>query len=153
MRKRISQQLVRSLKATSRPIEIRDTQTKGFLIRQQPPSSLYPDGSASYVVRYARNRRITLGKVGMLTPMQARNLAIMVLGLARDGATDMEISQAIKPGTGVTLQAFIDGQYAEWVVAERKSGQGTVERLRAVFYPIFGRKRLIDMTPWGAVRR
>ena len=149
MRKRISQQLVQSLKPTSQPIEIRDTQTKGFLIRQQPPSSLYPTGSISYVVRYARNRRITLGKVGMLTPMRARNLAIMVLGLARDGATDAEIRQAIRPGVGVTLEGFIDDVYGPWAVAERKSGQGTVERLRAVFYPDFGRKRLIDISQWS----
>ena len=88
----------------------------------------------------------------MLTPMQARNLAIMVLGLAKDGATDAEIRQAIRPGVGVTFQAFIDDVYGPWAVAERKSGQGTVERIRAVFYPDFGRKRLIDITPWVVER-
>jgi hypothetical protein len=65
----IGNRLLASLKAAEKPYEVRDPKTPGFLLRVQP------SGVMSYVCEYARGKRITIGRVGKVTPAQARDKA------------------------------------------------------------------------------
>jgi hypothetical protein len=49
-----------------RPFEISDCRLPGFMLRIQP------SGVRSYNARFGRNRRVVLGKVGTITPEEAR---------------------------------------------------------------------------------
>ena len=138
----ITQKLTQSLKSGYEPYEVRDQKLKGFLIRIQP------SGSASYVVQYKRGKRITLGKVSVLTPTMARERAKTVIGMFADGATDFEIREAIKPGKGDTLKSFIDDHYEPWAVANLKTGSKTIRTIRAKFYESLEHKYLPDISPW-----
>jgi len=138
----ITQKLTQSLKPGNEPYEVRDQNLKGFLIRIQP------SGSASYVVQYKRGKRITLGKVSVLTPTMARERAKTVIGMYADGATEFEIREAIKPGKGDTLKSFIDDHYEPWAVANLKTGSKTIRTIRAKFYESLEHKHLTDINPW-----
>ncbi len=138
----ITQKLTQSLKPGNEPYEVRDQKLKGFLIRIQP------SGNASYVVQYKRGKRITLGKVGVLTPGMARERSKTVIGMFADGATDFEIREAIKPGKGDTLKSFIDDHYEPWAIANLKTGLKTVNKIRATFYESLEHKYLTDISPW-----
>lgn len=138
----ITQKLVQALKPDASPYEVRDQSVKGFLIRMQP------SGAASYVVQYKRSKRITLGKVGILTPGIARDRAKMAIGMAADGAKDSEIKEAVKPVDGDTLKTFISDHYAPWAIANRKTGAEIVVRIKATFYETMGNRELADISPW-----
>lgn len=64
----ISNALVAKLKPEDKNYEIRDTKLKGFIMR------VHKAGAISYLVQYARGKRITLGSAEVLTAAQARVL-------------------------------------------------------------------------------
>src|SRR3977135_2067703 len=65
----IGNSLVKQLRPTAKPFEVRDTRTKGFLLRVQP------SGAMTYYAQYARGKRISLGRADVLTPDKARDRA------------------------------------------------------------------------------
>jgi CRP-like cAMP-binding protein len=82
---RISRRLVESLKADpAREIYVPDDDVPGFGIRVRP------SGAASYVVRYrtvaGESRRLTIGRVGALSPEEARRTAQKHLAAVAGGA-------------------------------------------------------------------
>ncbi|MFO1352958.1 MAG: Arm DNA-binding domain-containing protein [Gammaproteobacteria bacterium] len=66
MKANIASRTLAALTPKPTPYEVRDTKLKGFLVRVQP------SGIMSYIVEYGRGKRITLGRVGVLTPTQAQ---------------------------------------------------------------------------------
>lgn len=138
----ITQKLIQSLKPKSVPYEVRDKSVKGFLVRKQP------SGVASYVVQYKRGKRITLGKLGIVTPGQARVKAKMVIGMAADGASDFEIRDAVRSKDGDTLETFIRDHYEPWAITNLKTGAEIVARIRATFFADLGHRQLGDISPW-----
>src|SRR5699024_3106418 len=79
MRDKITQRSISKAKPGKKPYEIRDTALAGFMVRVQPT------GRMSYVVEYARGRRMTIGKANVLTPTQARAKAVEILAQAAQG--------------------------------------------------------------------
>jgi integrase len=78
---------VNTLKATGKEYCAWDDMQRGFGVR------VMPSGATSFVVKYragsgrgAPVRRVTLGKVGTITPDQAREIAKRVLGAVAGGA-------------------------------------------------------------------
>jgi hypothetical protein len=63
----------------SKPFEIYDNRLSGFMLRVQP------SGVRSYYARFGRNRRVVLGKVGTVTPEEARERCQKVLGNVAHG--------------------------------------------------------------------
>lgn len=88
-------------------------------------------GCGPNVAQYGRGKRKTLGKVGELTPDEARERCQRVLGNVAHGRPPMF---GIDVVDAVTLGTFIDETYAPWLKANRpKSAAGTLERIERHF--------------------
>ena len=79
MQRLIGNSLVKQLQPAAKPFEVRDTRTKGFLLRVQP------SGARTYYAQYARGKRISLGRADALTPDKARARARDILASAQFG--------------------------------------------------------------------
>ena len=124
-----------------KPVEIRDRDLKGFLLRVQP------SGRASYIVQLGRGKRLTIGDAAILTPAQARTKAKVALGAAADGR-DPKAALKVEDGSTVpTLDAFLADTYGPWMAANRKTGATTVARMRAVFPELLD-SSLDNITAW-----
>jgi len=129
----IGNQLIKTLQAREKAYDVRDAKLIGLLIR------VNPSGKMSYVCEYKRGTRINLGRVGILTPAQARELAKEVLGNAARG-----IYPNKKP-TVITLKTFIGKEYTPWVLMHRKSGADAVRVIQRNFFDLLGDKPLNEI--------
>lgn len=94
----------------AKPFDIRDSRLAGFLLRVQP------SGARSFGVQLGRGRRLTLGKVGHLTPEQARHRCEQVLGNVAHGREPLA---GLDGAARLSLGEFIRGQYEPWIQANR----------------------------------
>ncbi len=136
MRALITNHLIAKLSAKEKQYDVRDTKITGFLIR------VNPSGKMNYVCQFKRGRRLTLGRVGIITPAQARDRALAILGDAAKG-----IDPSDKKKSNVTLQAFIKDYYAAWVKEHRRAGDKTLAHIHRCFVKPFGDKSLLEITP------
>jgi CRP-like cAMP-binding protein len=93
---RITKRLVDGLKADpAREIYVPDDEVPGFGVRVRP------SGAASYVVRYrtvaGESRRLTLGRVGVLSPEEARRMAQRHLAAVAAGGDPAREKREIHP--------------------------------------------------------
>lgn len=58
----ISISLLGAIKPSEKPMEIRDTRLKGFLLRVQP------SGVMTYYIEVSRGRRMAIGRTDAITP-------------------------------------------------------------------------------------
>src|SRR6516162_3696520 len=93
--RRITKRLVDSLELNGADVFVWDDSLIGFGVRVQPT------GAKSYVVKYrvgsgrgAPTRRMTLGRVGTLTPDEARALARRTLGAVAHGSDPAALKAA-----------------------------------------------------------
>jgi integrase len=121
MRAAITADLIRTLDG---PCEVWDTKITGLVLRVRD------SGHASYVVNYARGKKVTIGRADALTPLQARELAKGVLG---DVAHGKDPQAERRKRRTATLRAFVKDQYLPWAEANRKTGAETVTRVLAAF--------------------
>jgi integrase len=121
MRAVITADLIRKLEA---PCEVWDTKITGLVLRVRD------SGKGSYVVNYARGKKVTIGRADALTPVQARELAKGVLG---DVAHGKDPQTERRKRRTANVRAFIKEQYAPWAKANRKTGGQTVTRILAAF--------------------
>ena len=135
----IGNRLITSLKTDAKPYEIRDTKLKGFMVRLQP------SGAMSYILEYARGKRVTLGATSVLTPAQARDMATDILADVVKGGDPQADKKAAKVDT---LKAYLAHEYGPWVEAHRKDGKATLARLTACFVSEFGDKKLSELNAW-----
>lgn len=111
--------------AAEKPFEIRDTRLPGFILRVQP------SGARSYVAQLGRSRRITLAKVGEMTPEEARERCKLVLGNVAHGRPPLH---GIDGTDSLTLGKFFDDTYTPWLKANRpKTADQTLQRFESVF--------------------
>jgi integrase len=96
-----------------------------------------------YRCAYARNKVATIGKVGLLTPAQARDQAKQILGDAAIGIHPKSQRQS----SSMTLHYYLDSEYAEWRLLNRKNGQDDLIRLKVNFLENFGTLPLQEITP------
>ncbi|HUA22798.1 MAG TPA: site-specific integrase [Steroidobacteraceae bacterium] len=120
-----------------KPFEIYDSRLPGFTLRVQP------SGVRSFYARTGRNTRVALGKVGKLTPDEARERCQKVLGnLAHGRAPLVGLGGAV----GVTLAQFIEDSYRPWLMANRPKGaKRTLQRIATCFGEWYS-KPLADIT-------
>ena len=120
----IGNRLLKELRPQAKPYEVRDKQLKGFMVRVQP------SGSMTYIVQYSRGKRLTLGRVGVLKPADAREEAKQVLGGVMKGLDPVAPSKEDKPRT---LSVFLDEDYEPWASVHLKTFDAILARIRAAF--------------------
>lgn len=119
---KITKRAVDALAPRERPFIAFDSDLAGFGVR------VMPSGAMSYVVEYrphgggrgVAKRRVTLGKIGTLTPEQARKAAADMLAQVRLGA-DPAADKANRR-QALTVTGLIDTFEAEHVDAKLKAG-------------------------------
>jgi hypothetical protein len=147
MRAAITADLVRNLPEA--PCEIWDTKFPGLVLR------IRESGRASYVVVYGRGKKETLGRADALTPAEARKLARGVIGDISHGRDPQAERRKRQAGT---LREFLDGKYAPWAEANRKTGGQTVTRISRAFPDALLNRPIADLTSfqleqWRTKRR
>jgi integrase len=132
----ITTELVRTLPL--RDTDIRDTKVTGFTVRCRA------SGKHSYLAVLGRGRVITIGKVGILTPSEARERA----RLAADTLGDDPIAAKKAARAAMTFAAFVTDKYEPWAIEHHARGRLDAQRLRGVFAD-FASLKLSDITPWA----
>jgi integrase len=138
MKTAITNTLLARLKPADKPYDVRDDKLTGFLVR------VNISGKLLYMCEYARGKRVTLGRVGVLTPAQARDKALVILG---DVAKGIDPKKKVVKKLGITLQEFIENEYTPWVKGHRKGAIKTLDHIKRCFIKLFGEKPLLEITP------
>jgi integrase len=137
--KAITKRCVDALRPGRREYFVWDRDLKGFGLRVQPT------GKKSYVVKYragsgrkAPTRRLTLGRVGTITPDEARKLAKVKLGAVAHGL-DPAAVKATERGAP-TLKELAELFLSEHVEAKRKPATASHYRdiLQRIVLPELG---------------
>jgi integrase len=146
-----SRQITKRLVDRLRPLDAEyfawDGKLAGFGLRVQPT------GAKTYVVKYragsgrgAPTRRVTLGRVGTLTPDEARALARKALGAVAHGSDPAALRAAVRRAS--TLRELAEIFLAEHVEAKRKPTTATHYRslLEKVVLPELGSRKAEQVT-------
>jgi integrase len=137
-----SKRCVNALRPVDREYFIWDRDLKGFGLRLQPT------GEKSYVVKYragsgrkASTRRVTLGRVGTITPDEARKLAKVKLGSVAHGLDPAAVKAAERGA--LTLKELADLFLSEHVEAKRKAATASHYRdiLQRIALPELGTRQ------------
>lgn len=134
MKEKITAKLLSSLKVSGREYEIHDTVITGLFVR------VTAAGAKSYVVTWARGRKKTLGRVGILTLEQARQEATQYLAEARKLGEPLAVTQGRKGATLPSLRDFIDDTYMPWFKAHHKGYEKTLHTLNNNFAAVMSQR-------------
>ncbi|WP_223543711.1 tyrosine-type recombinase/integrase [Pseudomonas sp. BF-B-28] len=130
MKEKITAKLLGALQVTGKEYEVHDTTVTGLFVR------VTAAGAKSYVVSWARGRKKTLGRVGILTLDQARAEATQYLAEARTLGEPLAITQGRKGATLPSLRDFIDDTYMPWFETYHKGHEKTLHTLNNNFEAI-----------------
>jgi integrase len=141
MQAKIGNSLLARLTPEAKPYEVNDTELKGFLLRIQPSGviSYY----CSYRNRQGKRNRLSLGRHPTVTPAQARDHARQTLASVVKGE---DPASAARPEKSHTLESYLKNDYGPWVKAHRKTGDATVDRIKASF-PKLQSQSLAEFSP------
>ena len=139
------------VKLSKHKIDALQPKAKGYRIYDQDVPALWvrvlPSGVKTWYVTWARNKDTALGKWPGLTVEAARVQARQALIEAAGGVPEV----ATRKARVLTLDAFLalddEDSYATWVMANRKSGEATVQRIRAAFPELLD-KPLGSLNTW-----
>lgn len=134
MKEKLTAKLLGSLQVTGNEYEVHDTTVGGLFVR------VTAAGAKSYVVSWARGRKKTLGRVGILTLDQARTEATQYLAEARAHGEPLAVTQGRKGATLPSLRDFIDDTYMPWFKAHHKGHEKTQHTLSNNFDPIMSQR-------------
>jgi integrase len=142
---RISKRIVDAAGAAAKPTFIWDRTLPGFGLR------VLPTGSKSFIFQYrnaeGRTRRATIGKVGAITPDQARALADEMSRTVKGGGDPLEDKRKAREAltVGQLLDAYLASEkFAEKAETTRSTDIGRIERhLR----PLLGGRHVAKLQP------
>jgi len=149
MRAKLSTRTIQVLRPRDRPFEVVDSELKGYLLRVQP------SGAMTYYFSYrneqGRRGRYRIGNSDSLSPAQARDQAILLSARVVAGediqAKRKQDRQVARRAKSRTLDGFLTHQYEPWATSQRKSGSGTVQRIRSNFEHLLQRP-ISDINLW-----
>jgi integrase len=145
--KRITKRLIDGLSSGGTEFFVWDSKLPGFGVRVQR------SGVMSYVAKYragsgrsAPTRRLTLGRVGKITPAEAEKLAKQLLGAVAHGTDPAAIKSAER--RGATLRELADLFLADHISPKRKPATGDHYRhmLEKVVLPALGNRKADQVT-------
>lgn len=137
MQAMITNSLIPQLKPQNKPYDVRDEKLTGFIVR------VNPTGKMTYMCEYARGKRIMLGKVGVITPMQAREKAKTMLAEAITGYDPNAVKK--QADTIPTFKSFLENEYTPWHAAHAKQGNQDIDRIKRHFFESFADKKLTEI--------
>lgn len=140
MKALINNSMLSKLKAEDTPYDVWDKKLAGFHIR------VYPSGKKVFRCAYTRGKVCTLGKVGLLTTIQARDKALHILGEAAIGIHPNS-KKNLESNEKLTFAKYIETEYGPWRETNRKCGKEDIARLITHFIEIFGDKLLTEIQP------
>jgi integrase len=131
------------------PCEVWDTKLSGLMLRVRASGRAY----WTVVLGRGKGGQETLGRVDLLTPVEARELAQHALGQAsKDKALGKDPREARRQRRARekagTLGDFLTKKYAPWAEANRKTGAQTVARTTAAFADLLKRP-MTDLSTFG----
>ena len=135
----IGKRLLEDISPRAKPYEIRDSRLPGFMLRVQP------SGRMSYVCEYGRAKRVTIGNAKVLTPVQARDRAKLILADACKGIEPKKKKASEKHHT---LRTFLDQEYGPWYQQNRRCGDSELNRLKVNFKDLLD-KPLAEISLWA----
>jgi integrase len=138
MQASITADLVKKLKPAAKPYEVWDLELRGFVLRVQP------SGIKTYLVEYARHRRITIGQTTAISAARAREQARDKIADHIKGNDPIEARNTARAHT---LESFIADRYRDHIETRQSSAKETLRRIKA-FYPDLGKKKLPEITAW-----
>lgn len=106
---------------------IHDTAQPGLFIR------VLPSGHASYMVTWARNKAVTLGRVGKMTLEQARTESAQYLAEAHAHGEPLAVSQERKVGGIPTFESFLTDHFDPWSQAHHRDAINGSRAIRKSF--------------------
>ena len=140
---KLSKRLVEAAEVRASEYMIWDGEIAGFGLR------VLPSGRRSYLVQYrvgTRSRRLTLGAHGVLTPEQARTLAMQALAAVRAGADPAEDRKQRREAILVReLAERFDREHISVRVKESTAREYR-RNLKRFILPSFGRLRVEEVT-------
>lgn len=134
MKEKLTAKLLGTLQVTGNEYEVHDTTVGGLFVR------VTAAGAKSYVVSWARGRKKTLGRVGILTLDQARTEATQYLAEARTHGEPLAVTQGRRGATLPSLRDFIEDTYMPWFKAHHKGHEKTQHTLGKNFDPIMSQR-------------
>lgn len=143
---KLTKRFVDALKPVERDTLYRDSDLKGFALRAKP------SGVRTWLVQYrnaaGRTRKLALGKVGVLTPEEARQRAAKALGEASGGEDPSADRHALR--ADLTIDELVERYLAEGPQsrpAKKASSWATdASNLRRHAVPLLGRQQLAALT-------
>jgi integrase len=133
---RITDRSVRR-KPSDKPIEIRDCDLRGFILR------IEPSGTRTFYAEWARGQRSRLGDANIMTLERARKIATQTIAGGKKGETPEPQIRSRIP----TLKKFVDEHYHDWALANQKSGAANCKRINSAFSDLLN-NRIDKITPW-----
>lgn len=127
MKTKITGRLLATLAPREKTYRIHDTSQPGLFIR------VLPSGHASYMVTWARNKAITLGRVGKMTLEQARTEAAQYLAEAHAHGEPLAVSQERKVGGMPTFESFLTDHFEPWSQAHHRDSVNGIRAIRKSF--------------------
>lgn len=134
MKEKLTAKLLGSLQVIGNEYEVHDTTVGGLFVR------VTAAGAKSYVVSWARGRKKTLGRVGILTLDQARTEATQYLAEARAHGEPLAVTQGRRGATMPSLRDFIEDTYMPWFETHHKGHDKTQHTLSNNFDPIMSQR-------------
>ena len=138
----ITADLVKRSIPKDKPFEVWDSEIRGFILRIQP------SGRKTYIVEYARHKRITIGQVSAISAADARKEASRKIADYIHGDDPQDAKKAVR---ALTFEEFVKERYALWINTHQKRPKDTLRSL-VLFYPYFGNRKLAKIDAWTIER-